>query len=305
MKKTINKKRLSYIMSSIFVLLLVAILAFTIVGVTYADKAHVPDHVLNYETNRLYWTDGSTNIYEDGTYRLNLFDSLPVGDDGMKLIAPGSNDGGSMRLMNRTGHKVEYSATIFLINDAGVPITADFTNFDKSNVDHEYSLPNDLSDAKALRSVKGVLDGYGAVDFNIAWEWAFSTGEAGDIFDTDIGNLYISEITLGVWVTVSDSIEPTIPDEENGGTNIDIDDDGIPDMNIDTDEDGEAEINVDIDSDYIPDINLDKDGDKVPDVNIDIDGDGVADFNFDENNDGVADTNILRFTIVSMIMQQI
>ena len=123
-----------------------------------------------------------------------------------------------------------------------------------------------------------------------------------DIFDTDIGNLYISEITLGVWVTVSDSIEPTIPDEENGGTNIDIDDDGIPDMNIDTDEDGEAEINVDIDSDYIPDINLDKDGDKVPDVNIDIDGDGVADFNFDENNDGVADTNILRFTIVDGII---
>ena len=300
MKKRINQKRLGFIMSSLFALLFVAIIAFTIVGVTYADKAHIPDHVLNYETNRLYWSHGVSDIDDGGYYSLNLFESLPTGEDGMKIIAPGANSGGSMRLLNKTGHKIEYSATIFLINDAGVPITADFTNFDLTNIDTDYSLPDDVYSAKVLRAVKGELAGYGACDFVIEWEWAFSTGEDGDAFDTELGNLDLSEITLGVWITVSDPIEPTIPSDSN--VNIDTNEDGIPDINLDTDGDGEAEINVDIDKDFIPDINVDKDGDKIPDINIDIDGDCLADFNFDDNSDGVSDTNILEFVIIDGII---
>ena len=158
MNKTVKKRRISRILSALFMLLFLILSSIAIVGVTYADKAHIPDHVLNYDTNRLFWEEGTSDIYEDGTYRLNLFDSLPVGNDGMKIIAPGANDGGSMRLINRTSHKIEYTAAIFLINSDGVPITADFTNFDSLNRVVNYTPPFDIGNAKILRAVEGELD---------------------------------------------------------------------------------------------------------------------------------------------------
>ena len=200
MKKEIKKGRGSLILSTVFVLLLIATLAFTIVGVTYADSDNTPDHVLNYETNRLYWSHASSDIEEDGTYRLNLFDSLPTGEDGMKIIAPGATDGGSLRLVNKTGHSIEYSATIFLISEDDVPITADFWNFAPENIETGHELPSEIADAKVLRSVSGVLSGFGTCEFRIRWEWAFEAGDEADEFDTYLGDLELSEIELGVWV---------------------------------------------------------------------------------------------------------
>lgn len=297
MNKTVLKRRAGFILSCAFAIVLISLIAATIVGVTYADKAHSSEHVLNYETNRLYWNDGVTGVNRDGTYQLDLFSSLPTGDDGMKIIAPGAKDGGSMSLVNKTGHSVQYSALIFLMSGDGVPITADFSNFDPSNIDANPTLPEDFSDATVLRAVTGELKGYEKCEFIIEWEWAFSTGDDGDILDTELGNLDLSELSIGVWVTVSDNIVPVFPSEENKNINVDKDGDGKPDVNIDTDADGEAEINVDIDGDLIPDINIDKNGDLVPELFIDINGDGLADFNYDNNSDGTADENILSFEI--------
>ena len=303
MNKTVKKRRISRILSALFMLLFLILSSIAIVGVTYADKAHIPDHVLNYDTNRLFWEEGTSDIYEDGTYRLNLFDSLPIGNDGMKIIAPGANDGGSMRLINRTSHKIEYTAAIFLINSDGVPITADFTNFDSLNRVVNYTPSLDIGNAKILRAVEGELDGYGAEDFYVSWEWEFSRGDEEDLFDTELGNLEISEITLGVYITVNDSLEPSTPSTENGYVNVDTDGDYILDTNIDTDNDGEAEINVDIDGDYVADINIDTGIDYIPDINIDINGDLSPDFNFDNDYNGSPDNNILPFEIINSVLK--
>lgn len=303
MNKTVKRRRVSRILSALFVLLFLSCITLAIVGVTYADKAHTPDHVLNYDIGRLFWADGVSDIYEDGTYRLNLFDSLPVGEDGMKIIAPGANDGGAMRLVNKTSHSVDYVATIFLINDAGVPITADFTNFNSLNRATDYTLPSDLSSAKVLRAVEGRIEGYGATDFYISWEWAFSSGAEGDTLDTAIGDLEISEVTLGVYLTVYDSLEPKLPTDDDGYLNIDTNGDYYRDTNLDTDNDGEAEINVDIDGDYIPDINIDTGVDYIPDINIDINGDCSPDFNFDNDSNGKPDHSILPFEIIDGVLK--
>lgn len=61
--------------------------------------------------------------------------------------------------------------------------------------------------------------------------------------------------------------------------NIDLDDDGLPDLNIDLDEDGLPDLNIDLDGDGLPDLNVDTNHDGYPDVNIDMNGDWVADLN--------------------------
>ena len=295
--KTVLKRRVRFALLCAFAIVLISLIAATIVGVTYADKAQSSEHVLNYETNRLFWNDGVTGVERDGSYQLDLFSSLPVGDDGMKIIAPGAKDVGSMSLVNKTGHSIQYSALIFLVSGDGVPIKADFSNFDPENIDANPILPEDFSDASVLRAVTGELAGHEKCEFIIEWEWAFSTDAESDIFDTELGNLDLSELSVGVFVTVSDNLVPVFPTDESSNINVDTDDDGKPDVNIDTDNDGEAEINVDIDGDFIPDINVDKDGDLLPELYIDIDGDGLADFNFDDNADGTADDSILAFEI--------
>ncbi|HBG3896592.1 TPA: collagen-binding adhesin CbpA [Clostridioides difficile] len=92
-------------------------------------------------------------------------------------------------------------------------------------------------------------------------------------------------------------------------TNVDVDEDGIPDINIDTDGDGRPDINIDTSGDWKPDINIDTDntgewkpsteggnGDGIwkPDKNIDTNGDGKPDTDYnrpavDTDNDGVDD----------------
>lgn len=48
-------------------------------------------------------------------------------------------------------------------------------------------------------------------------------------------------------------------------------------------------VDVDIDDDGKPDINIDTNGDGLPDVNIDTDGDGIPDYKIDANGNGIPD----------------
>lgn len=299
MNKTVQKRRVLLILAALFTLLFISAMAIPlIIEVTYADTKESPMHILNYDTNRLFWSEGLSNVDEDGAYRLNLFDSLPTDEDGMKIIAPGDADGGSMRLVNKTARPIHYSAVIYLASNDGVPIKADFSNFDPLNRQTLFSLPDGITSDDVLRAVGGELDAYEYCDFDVAWLWEFSTDAEGDALDTEIGDKDLSLVELGVWVTVTDNLEPNVPDGSDGYLNVDTDGDSIADTNIDTDNDGEAEINVDIDGDYFPDINIDVDGDYFPDIDIDINGDCTPDCNFDNDDDNVADTNILPIEIV-------
>ena len=204
MEKRIAERIISRVMAALFLLIFVSALTFSIIGITFASEAHSSEHILSYDTNSLTWNDGATGIGEDGSYSIDLFNTLPVGEDGMKIIAPGAKDGGSFSLINKTSRPLEYTAAIFIITDSGVPIIADFPSFDPSNTVEDYALPQDLADAKVLRVVSGELGSYKSCEFIVEWEWAFTVGDEQDMIDTGIGNLELSELSIGVMVTVSD-----------------------------------------------------------------------------------------------------
>ena len=125
-----NKKRFDKILSiTALVLLISAVMILAVVGITYASRSsETPIHVLNYETGKLYWSYGSERIDENGVYKLSLFESLPTGDDGEKILSPGDAYKNTVELRNKTGHAISYTAVLYKISGDNVPIITDFSN---------------------------------------------------------------------------------------------------------------------------------------------------------------------------------
>jgi len=297
------KKRINRLLPIIALTFLVVALSMAVLfGITYgANSSDTPIHVLNYETGRLYWTNGSERIDENGVYKLSLFDSLPTGDDGEKIISPGDAYKNTIELRNKTGHAVSYTAVLYKISGDNVPIITDFSNVPVTNNEEFYSLPDGVTETDVVRAVSGEMDAFGIQNFEIDWKWEYFVSDEQDKADTALGNLEYSDVVMGVWITVTDATTAN-PEPAPEDTNIDLNGDGILDINIDTDKDGKAELNIDTDGDKIADINVDTDGDGYPDISIDIDGNGVPDFNFDENGDGKPESNVIEITIVDGVV---
>lgn len=102
----------------------------------------------------------------------------------------------------------------------------------------------------------------------------------------------ITEADISKGETTSGKLNVDINNDGAPDVNIDLDGDGIPDINIDTDGNGTPNLNIDTNGDGLPDVNIDKYNDGTCAVNCDTDGDGTPDKNLDTNSDGVADTNI-------------
>ena len=289
------KKHLPWLLPVLFFLLLATAIAMPLLPhLTYADRADAPVHTLQYETGRLYWVEGTPDIDENGICHLSLFDALPRGEDGEKIISPGNEDMSVVRLRNTTGHDIYYSVVLYKITQNGIPVKADISNIGEEGNTANYSLPKGVNKSHVVRAVGGTISPYLSQDFDIEWVWEYFVDEESDLLDTFLGNLERADITLGVYVVVTDNIE-LIP--SNDDVDFDVDGDGIPDINLDTDGDGEPEVNIDHDGDRIPDINIDLDGDRKPDTSLDLNGDWVADFNIDSNRDGTPDIDVLDITV--------
>ena len=299
-----KKKRFDKILSiTALSLLVTAFVILAVVGITYAaNSSDTPIHVLNYETGKLYWSYGSERIDENGVYKLSLFESLPTGEDGEKILSPGDAYKNTVELRNKTGHEVSYTAVLYKISGDNVPIITDFSNIPDSNNEDFYTLPDGVTEADVVRAVSGNIGARDIQSFDIDWKWEYFVSDEQDEYDTALGNLEYSDVVMGVWITVSDPSTAN-PKPAPEDTNLDIDGDGIPDVNIDTDGDGEAELNIDTDGDRRPDINVDEvGGDGYPDTSIDVNGDGIPDFNFDIDGNGWPNENILGITIVDGIV---
>ena len=297
MSKTLAKikKQLHWLLPTLFFLLLATAIAMPLLShITYADRADAPVHTMHYETGRLYWVEGTPDIDENGICHLSLFDALPRGEDGEKLISPGDEDMSVIRLRNTTGHEVNYSVVLYKISKSGVPVKADITNLGADSDTHSYTLPKGVTKSNVIRAVGGEISPYQSQDFDIEWIWEYHIDEESDMLDTFLGDLERADVTLGVYVVVTDDVE-VVP--APGDVDYDVDGDGIPDINLDTDNDGEAEVNIDVDGDKIPDINIDVNGDKKADTRIDLNGDGIADFNIDSNGDGTPDINVIKLPV--------
>ncbi len=190
----------------------------------------------------------------------------------------------------------------------------------------------DSNDADKWVIINGDRDGDGIPDLNID---ADGDGLAELNVDSDGDgkpDLNLVKLKKGEW-------KPSLcvkVDEGNGileeyctGTsvkamiNIDLDNDGIPDINIDTDGDMKADFNISFDGETpvlnigkVPDewkpgkdytfqtflydtmedleplYNIDTNGDGCVDTNIDLDGDEIPDLNIDIDGDGIPDVNI-------------
>ena len=296
-----SKNKIELILNiSALVLMLTAVLLLVVIGFTYAeDNTGIPKDVLNYETGKLYWDHESSRVGEDGIYQLSLFDSLPVGADGEKTLAPGDSAKSVIEIRNKAGHGIQYTAVLYRITKDNVPIQTDFTNVSELNNAPQFITPDGVTSENVVRAVRGNIDPFATAALDIEWFWAYSVGAEQDEFDTYLGNLEHSDVTVGVYITVIDNAEiNTSPDS----INKDVDGDGVPDINLDIDGDGEAEQNIDFDGDDIPDINIDTNGDGITDVNLDIDGRGFYDGNIDTNGDGIPDRDLIAFSIVDDVV---
>ena len=94
--------------------------------------------------------------------------------------------------------------------------------------------------------------------------------------------------------------------------NIDINDDGIPELNLDLDDDNVCDVNCDTTGNKKPNTNIDYANSRKPVFNVikdgkelfnktnqDLDGDGVCDLNCDDDNDGDCDRNCIEVGVIT------
>ncbi|MDO4618739.1 MAG: hypothetical protein Q4B31_04365 [Clostridia bacterium] len=317
----------------VLILFILEVFSFPfVVGITYANQAQPPDHILTYAKNKLVWNTPE-RINDEGVYELSLFSDEYEGvksKDGRKVIAPGTEGGNVVRLVNGVKGSIEYYAILYkkqTTTDLNVNVTLSGDNLTDSAFPS--TLPDGVAAGDIVRSVKGSLRGSRIQDFDIRWVWDYHTSDAQDLIDTALGSkTNLDGLEIGLYIVVEDfnnydsgggintgtggngngiikpspspstapSTEPTETPKPTGKPDVDIDidtdGDGKPDINIDTDNDKEPEVNIDTDGDLNPDVNVDTDGDLVPDINIDTNDDWKPDINIDTDDDKKPDINI-------------
>ncbi len=315
----------------VLILFILEVFSFPfVVGITYANRAKAPDHILRYGVNKLTW-DTPERINEEGVYELSLFSDDYNGEaksaDGEKIVAPGTSGENVVRLVNGVKGAIDYYAILYhkkTTADLNVRTTLSGDNLIDSAFSH--TLPNGVEPQHIIRSVKGTLLGGGAQDFDINWVWDFYTSDAQDVVDTALGDKgVLDEVEVGFYLIVEDynnydhpggigsgdgtggtlvtaspipySPSPTPVPSESPVVSLAPTSTPVPtatpsdDINQDTDGDGKPDINIDTDGDSDPDINIDTDGDREPEINIDTNGNLRPDVNIDLNGDLKPDIN--------------
>ncbi len=213
LSKSVNR----WLLPAVLILFLLEIVAFPLaVGLSWADRYDSPDHVLSYKKGRLTW-DSGTGIRPDGTAEIDLFD--PDYDDtvnaenGDNVIAPGTQKHNFIRVKNNAPGKIYYTAVLYEINDADIPVTVEFSAEDAEDTDR-YPLPRGIDEENVLRAVRGTIPKRQVANLDIAWEWIFEESDAQDIADTAFGNrIPLDDMTVGLYIVVEDynNYIPIIP----------------------------------------------------------------------------------------------
>lgn len=214
----INRTRLTAAVLILF--LLQTLMLPAAIGVTYASRSLRPEHVLTYTAGRLVW-DAGTDTDSSGAARLRLFDaaySHVSSDDGAAVAAPGTEGGSLVRLKNSGGSAVTYTAVLYRIGTADVPVQAALEGEGFADTE-DYALPEGAAREDVIRAVTGTAEAGRIQDFDIQWLWRFDDGAAQDQADTALGDSAAegraARVTLGFYLVAEEEpgqlVRPTNP----------------------------------------------------------------------------------------------
>ena len=211
-KKT--EKLQKWLLPAILSLLILQVILLPVVlGVTYATRSQRPEHILTYTAGKLKW-DSNTAVTANGSGEINFFETLYQNvntENAEKILAPGTEKGGVIRLKNDSGRSIRYTAVAYSVKSSELlAAEAELAGEGFTDTD-EYTLPEGIERGAVIRAVEGTLDAAKMQDFDIVWRWGFEDAddmEARDTIDTYLGDKsadgYADDVTIGFYLVVHD-----------------------------------------------------------------------------------------------------
>lgn len=211
--------------SAVLILLLLAVATLPlVVQFTYAGRSEAPDHVLTYTTGKLRW-DKDTGIDKNGAAVLSLFqsryDDTVLSDNGARVVAPGTEGFNLIRLHNKGGGPIQYTAVLYQIRqEPALPVQAALEGSGFTDA-KTFPLPDGVSRSQVLRAVSGKLKAKEIQNFDIRWLWEYAVSDSQDQLDTLLGGRAADgrpdDVTIGLYIVVQDNNETVIPQTGDNG----------------------------------------------------------------------------------------
>lgn len=164
---------------------------------------------------KLWTTDTQVEIfrvsYINGEQKVTV-----KGEDGDKLIAPGTESSYTFKLKNNGNTALDYTVCVdacFSSEDISVPIVGRISRYDGEWI---CGGKNSYADVKALDSAQDseTLGAGRYTYYTLDWRWAFENGN--DEYDTLLGNMAVDEDLLFTIRFVTTAAESTDPSSGGG-----------------------------------------------------------------------------------------
>lgn len=199
-----------------------------VVGTSFADRSENPDHTLTYTTAKLTWSSDK-GVTPDGAAYFGIFDpaySNVESENGDHVVAPGTESGSIIRMINNSGKEVTYRAVAYMMeNPTNLPVYASLTGENMTTTSN-YTLPDGVLRTDVLRAVTGTVKSKHVQDFDISWAWDFYTSEAQDIRDTYLGDQAAAgdpgTVTIGFYLVVEEEETIIKPDNPKTGDDFNL-----------------------------------------------------------------------------------
>lgn len=192
-----------------------AILAFAILTagfvMTMQTAYAAGEHTLTYTKGKLTWTDAPVD--KNGVAVFDLFSDTYVNvrsHNADRIVAPGTNGEVVVHLRNAVEGEVTYTAVLYRkTTGEEYPIDTTLNAGNGAEDTGAFNLPEAVSVDQIIRAVTGTVEGKGAQDLVIDWNWPI---EKDSEFDTELGNEQASnEYLVGLYIVVEDGNTYTTP----------------------------------------------------------------------------------------------
>lgn len=232
----------NWLLPAVLILFILQAVTFPFaLGKSWAGRSEMPDHLLTCNMKgHLVW-DSETEVDDNGVAQLNLFASKygdPVtvdsGEDGSKLVAPGTNKETIVRLYNKFINNIVYKVVLYQYQE-NIPEKINMRDKLQTRLldaidglgfadDTKPVLPEGVTEDQVIRAVTGKISSQKYQDFDINWLWDFEA-EGKDGEDTLLGSLTAEgkdpSTTLGMYIVAqpdtSGSGDVITPEASNTG----------------------------------------------------------------------------------------
>ena len=242
-----RKKKINNIYTILLILFLLEVLLFPIVVWHISLKEADPNvHIVTYEDNKLE-CDKNTDVDDSGTISIPLFeeryekktvyklepdnenpdiymnldemDSFDseygniVSSDGTRIIAPGASKTSVIRIKNKENMSLKYNAVLFKnATTSNLPVDVRLKGEGKK-ADAKY--PDGVyTKDDIIHSVEGEIKPGESEEFEISWDWDYSSSELQDMIDTELGDKAAfenpDEIVVGFRIVAEEELDSYI-----------------------------------------------------------------------------------------------